>query len=167
MSRRDLLRTGLQKTAQGAVQLAGDGDNFISGMAYRKLLADRVRTIYTETAPEDRKPYYMHLPWFQENCYGCGNCAKLCPNQAIEIGEEMDGKRLISVTPWKCVGCGVCTAVCRENGVQGNRRVKIPYLDKVPMARVATKSCGRCGRPMRPDTEDDYCASCKQKLKKK
>ena len=167
MSRRDLLREGLQKTVQGTVQLAGDSDSPISGMAYRKLLADRVRTIYKETAKEERKPYYMNLPWFQEDCYGCGNCAKLCPNQAIEITRENEDTCLISVTPWRCVGCGVCTAVCREHGVQGNRRVKIPYLDKLPMARVKSKSCQRCGRPMKPTTEGEYCASCKQKVKQK
>ena len=166
LSRRDLFRTGLKKTAQGAIQLTGEKDVPISGMAYRKLLADRVRTIYKETPPEERKSYYMNLPWFQDQCYGCGNCAKLCPNQAIEVAEEVNGKRLISVTPWKCVGCGVCSAVCREHGVQGNHRVKIPYLDKLPMTKVESKTCVRCGRPMKPGTEGDYCASCRQKVKK-
>ena len=167
LSRRDLFRVGLKKTAKGAVQLVGEQEAHISGMAYRKLLADRVREMYKTTPAEERKPYYMHLPWFQKECYGCGNCAKLCPNQAIEITKEADGKCLISVTPWKCVSCGVCSAVCRDNGVQANRRVKIPYLDKIPMVRVESKACARCGRAMKPETEGEYCASCKQKVKQK
>ncbi|MEG1798903.1 MAG: 4Fe-4S binding protein, partial [Synergistaceae bacterium] len=46
-----------------------------------------------------------------ENCTGCGKCAKICPVNAIEITGE--GKsRHASVIPEKCIGCGVCIKHC-------------------------------------------------------
>ncbi len=40
-------------------------------------------------------------------CVSCGNCASLCPEDAIEI---IDGKPVID--PKKCVRCGICVENC-------------------------------------------------------
>lgn len=166
LSRRDLFRKGFQKTVQTTSLMVNDtNQEHINGLAYRSLLADRIRTLYKESKPEERKSYTMRLPWFGTECYGCGNCVKLCPNHALEISEESEGKRLISITPWKCVGCGVCNVVCRDHGIQGIHSVKVPYLDKLPMVKVDSASCARCGRAMRPGRAERYCASCKQKIR--
>jgi len=42
-----------------------------------------------------------------ENCVGCGECAAICPVEAVQI---VDGAPVID-TEW-CIGCGVCATVC-------------------------------------------------------
>lgn len=42
-----------------------------------------------------------------ENCTGCGACAEVCPQGAIEV---IDGRSRTNRT--LCVGCGKCTEVC-------------------------------------------------------
>ncbi|MBR5474802.1 MAG: 4Fe-4S binding protein, partial [Lachnospiraceae bacterium] len=106
-SRRGLLGEATKKTIQGAGKLlVGDNAERYDGMFYREMLADLIRE---RRSTEEGKTarYIVELPGFQENCYGCGNCVKLCPNQALEIGPEKDGKRSVYITPWKCTGCGV------------------------------------------------------------
>ncbi len=50
----------------------------------------------------------------QDVCIGCGACVSVCPNQALEIGEN--GKsRLI----WdKCKDCHTCTGVCPVGAIK-------------------------------------------------
>ncbi|MBQ3115180.1 MAG: RnfABCDGE type electron transport complex subunit B [Clostridia bacterium] len=43
-------------------------------------------------------------------CLGLGNCAKICPFDAIAIEDGV-----ANVNPDKCTGCGKCTAVCPKN----------------------------------------------------
>ena len=43
-------------------------------------------------------------------CLGLGDCAKVCPNDAISV---VDG--LARVDKSKCIGCGLCTKVCPDN----------------------------------------------------
>lgn len=130
------------------------------GLVYRRLLAQRVR----EFAGEEKKAWTMKLPWFTDACYGCGICEKLCPNRAIEIGGEEDGRRTITLIPYKCTGCGVCAEVCREGGIEGVCSVRVKSLDRVRMISAPSASCARCGRAIRPETTDGYCAVCRQKM---
>jgi len=42
-------------------------------------------------------------------CVGYGDCAEVCPEDAISI----DPDRRVAVVDWeKCIGCGMCVAVC-------------------------------------------------------
>ena len=46
-------------------------------------------------------------------CLGYGDCAKVCPRDAICIDKE---KSLAHIDPRKCIGCGLCAKIC-PNGI--------------------------------------------------
>lgn len=46
-------------------------------------------------------------------CTGCGNCAALCPTQAVEI---VAGKAVIT-RPMQCTYCDVCETFCPEGAI--------------------------------------------------
>lgn len=49
------------------------------------------------------KPVYLD----EDKCYGCVNCMKRCPTEAIRV---RDGKAIVRYE--RCVGCGECVKVC-------------------------------------------------------
>ena len=56
----------------------------------------------------------------QDNCVGCGRCAKACPADAIEKTDYIaPGKKLASyqIDAGKCVKCGACMATCKPNAI--------------------------------------------------
>jgi len=81
-----------------------------------------------------RKPHTFRFPFEQkptaercrglhvndrESCTGCGNCADICPNQAITMVEQPDvqaqpGKKneLPQVDYGRCCFCGLCVDIC-------------------------------------------------------
>jgi Fe-S-cluster-containing hydrogenase component 2 len=52
-----------------------------------------------------------------ENCTGCGECATICPVDAVRMA---DGVPVID-RQW-CIGCGVCATVCPADAVVLNAR---------------------------------------------
>jgi ferredoxin len=60
--------------------------------------------------------YYI----IQDNCFGCGKCAKACPADAIQRTDyTAPGKKLASfqIDPNKCVKCGACVATCKFQAI--------------------------------------------------
>ncbi len=56
----------------------------------------------------------------QDNCVGCGMCAKACPASAIARTDYVaPGKKLASmqIDPEKCVKCGACIATCKFKAI--------------------------------------------------
>ena len=49
-------------------------------------------------------------------CCGCGNCAIICPNKAIEIKKNKNGFIEAEIQKEKCTNCGLCKKVCPYNG---------------------------------------------------
>ena len=164
VNRRDFFRSMMQNGQKTGVLAWNDiAGSKVDAMVYRRLLARRVR----EMAKQGEKlSCRMMLPWMTDACFACGICALLCPNGALEMGEEQDGKRPVYITPYKCTGCGVCRAVCRDGCIEEICAVDVPHLDKLVLARVASRSCERCGRAISPRKEETLCIACRQKRRK-
>ncbi len=47
-----------------------------------------------------------------ELCGGCGSCADVCPNDAIEI---TDGKAVVNED--ECLDCGACEGGCPHDAI--------------------------------------------------
>ncbi|MBQ4264756.1 MAG: 4Fe-4S binding protein [Clostridia bacterium] len=163
VSRRDFFRSmalsGKKTTALVLNDVVGSK---VDAMIYRRMLAERVRALAVQGGFSCRMP----LPWIKESCYGCGICALLCPNHALEVSDEQDGMCSIYITPHKCTGCGVCKAVCRDGCIEGILAVNVPHLDRVMLAQVASRSCEACGRALNPARKETLCIACRQKKKK-
>jgi ferredoxin len=56
--------------------------------------------------------------WVSKNCIvmrdgiPCGNCARHCPAEAIEMVPLSSGETIPAVNESKCIGCGACEYVC-------------------------------------------------------
>ena len=163
-SRRDFFRVmahgGQKATALVVNDLVGEK---VDAMIYRRMLAVRVRELVQK---EETFSCRMTLPWISDACFGCGICALLCPNGALEIGEEQDGKRNIYITPHKCTGCGVCRAVCRDGCIEEICTMNLPHMDRLLLRQVESRSCERCGKPLSPHRKETLCIACRQKRRK-
>lgn len=49
---------------------------------------------------------------FDKHCYGCGNCANICPVDAIQMIENEEGFLVPQVDRAKCIDCGACDRQC-------------------------------------------------------
>ena len=45
----------------------------------------------------------------EENCTGCGICADVCEEEALEMPREAAYPKAV---PGKCTGCGTCAREC-------------------------------------------------------
>jgi len=53
-----------------------------------------------------------------EECKGCHLCVHACPENAIEIAEELNsrGFHFVRYKGENCTGCGICFYACPEPG---------------------------------------------------
>ena len=49
---------------------------------------------------------------FDKYCYGCGNCANICPTNAIQMVENAEGFQMPQIDEDKCIHCGKCDRSC-------------------------------------------------------
>lgn len=64
-----------------------------------------------------------------EKCVGCGICASVCPNQAIELVES-DGKKYPQIHLGKCCFCALCAEYCPRNAIKMTPQAMISLFDK-------------------------------------
>lgn len=48
----------------------------------------------------------------EQNCYGCGACAYVCPRNAIDMIQNTEGFLMPEVDERVCIGCGLCEKNC-------------------------------------------------------
>ena len=76
--------------------------------------------IVDKTCPAKVCKNLMQYTIEQDNCVGCGRCAKACPADAIyKTDYTAPGKKLPSyqIDPMKCVKCGACMATCKLKAI--------------------------------------------------
>jgi uncharacterized protein (DUF362 family)/Pyruvate/2-oxoacid:ferredoxin oxidoreductase delta subunit len=72
-----------------------------------KFLKDRIRFL----RKFERRPAFIH-----SNCTGCGECIKICPQNAIVMDKDI--KNYVVLTDRKCIRCFCCSEVCKSSAVQ-------------------------------------------------
>ncbi len=77
-----------------------------------------------------------------ENCISCGLCAKICPNQAIEMVEaaEEDKEKYPKTYPkidlGKCCFCGLCEDICPKDAIKLTKNVYLSTFDSSTTLKV-------------------------------
>ena len=98
------------------------------------------------------------------SCLGFGDCAAICPDDAISV---IDG--VARVSAMKCTGCGLCAKQCPKKIIaivpaQTTAVVKCSNTDKGAATRAVCKSgciaCGKCAKecPSQAITVEDNLA---------
>ena len=126
-------------------------------LAWRRLLSETVKTDCRKNAEQH---YGILLPRFNLNCFGCGICEKVCPHQALSIVREEGGTRLVYIEPLKCTACTLCVWLCPHKGLDGLTLISVPHLEKLPLVRVKSVSCEKCGTVLLPKTDPPLCRRC-------
>ena len=78
--------------------------------------------IHTITTADKSATQIGHAVWIQKNCIvltddvNCGNCARHCPTQAIQMiplnAEDPNSLLIPAVNTERCIGCGACENLC-------------------------------------------------------
>jgi ech hydrogenase subunit F len=58
--------------------------------------------------------YRGKIYWDVSKCDLCGDCARVCPAEAIEVSLE---NRQIKYDPFKCIYCGTCMQTCLPTAI--------------------------------------------------
>lgn len=70
-----------------------------------------------------------------DNCISCGLCAKICPNQAIEMVEidekykDKYPKKYPKIDLGKCCFCGLCEDICPKDAIKLTKNVFLSTFD--------------------------------------
>lgn len=136
-------------------------------LGYRLLLSETVNAELRQEVRGTCPDYGVSLPRFNTNCFGCGICEKICPHRALSIQREEGGTRLISIEAKRCTGCLLCVRLCPHGGLDGLEPIRVPHLEKLPLVRVKSLSCERCGAVLLPGTEPPLCRRCAEREKKR
>ncbi|MBQ9537577.1 MAG: DUF362 domain-containing protein [Desulfovibrionaceae bacterium] len=51
-----------------------------------------------------------------DNCIGCGQCVKICPQQALSLVKVEKGRRCV-IDKERCFGCYECMSVCKQGAI--------------------------------------------------
>lgn len=96
-----------------------------------------------------------------QQCTGCGVCAKICPQGALELREQ-NNRHQIVYEPLKCVHCDRCLNSCQVQAMAFTRkRMDAKLLSgKVLIYEGNLRVCSQCGRQVFDTSEPPLCLIC-------
>jgi len=71
--------------------------------------------------------YKGKIYWDVSKCDLCGDCARVCPAEAIEVSLE---NRQIKYDPFKCIYCGTCMQTCLPMAISQDKHYTKPAAAK-------------------------------------
>jgi ech hydrogenase subunit F len=71
--------------------------------------------------------YKGRIYWDASKCDLCGDCARVCPADAIEVSLE---NRQITYDPFKCIYCGTCVETCLPRAIRQDKYYTKPAAVK-------------------------------------
>ena len=92
-------------------------------------------------------------------CFGCGLCAKACPNKAITFIEQV-GEIQLRHNPLLCTHCKVCDTLCPQQAIRFDWAGTL--ADQIA-ADVLLPRCASCGQHFQPVSGGEICLECKLK----
>lgn len=93
--------------------------------------------------PITEKARGRHI-YYPDLCKGCGLCAKICSNKAIEMVKcEKEGKTIVrpQIDYGKCCFCGLCVDTCPTNALQFTSFPMLVAMDKKDPSLPSGEAC--------------------------
>ncbi|HUG15734.1 MAG TPA: 4Fe-4S dicluster domain-containing protein [Thermomicrobiales bacterium] len=84
----------------------------------RALTNGVVTTAYPDEPDPAPEAYRGQVTIDPARCVGTGDCARVCPSQAIRVLHDEHGGWLWELDDARCVFCGLCQDVCPVNAIQ-------------------------------------------------
>ncbi len=82
----------------------------------------------------------------EDECSGCGLCAKVCPIEAISMQDAPKkgaGRKQAYCEEELCLGCGVCVAACKKNAIGMKSRPKRVFVPETTFDRMVNMAIER------------------------
>lgn len=111
-------------------------------------------------SPDTKLPYQVLKA--DNNCTGCGVCAKICPQGALQLNETQDGITRLIYEPVKCVQCGRCAEICLPKALRFEHvDLSSKYLlGKILLCQSRIRKCTKCGKQIYHNLEPALCLAC-------
>lgn len=99
-----------------------------------------------------------------EKCTNCGVCAKICPQEALQLVQK-EGKIRLIYEAAKCVHCNRCVEICGPQAMrfeEKNMSYKL-LTGKILIRESEPRYCDKCGKQIFHNIEPGLCMSCAAK----
>ncbi len=164
MSRREMFHS-LKKDLWSAFDYIIPDTNTFNpgGLFYREFLLKKL------LLPENNQiGCSWKTPIFNNNCWGCGLCATVCPNKAITTFEKDNDEQCLVHIPWRCTQCGLCAKYCQDNCISGWKLLeKSVLVQQKVYIDINAEYCPECKKTMKPVDNGYFCYYCGRKEKTK
>ncbi|MBQ9020829.1 MAG: 4Fe-4S dicluster domain-containing protein, partial [Eggerthellaceae bacterium] len=149
--------------AQGA-EVALEGVQNPTMSCYRALLLEVLENLQDAETPAE-----VTWPTLVEdgNCHACEICTKMCPHKALELcipgyseSPSFEGQ-VLAHNASKCTQCGLCYVSCPHENLGGWDDLTTSDSPAYNTYPLTVKLCEKCGRPFKPEHDDDtLCPVC-------
>lgn len=105
----------------------------------RNLFRRPITVRYPEEELEISKGYRGEHGFDVNKCKGCGLCARVCPNKAIDMvkyGKDGENNKHPRIDMSKCCYCGLCQDICPSGAIELTR--KLPDSTSDPLSLIKT-----------------------------